>query len=118
MLQGRVHAVIDTVFGEVEDICSRIVHGEFDTGKRRAGALNDIMAVLGRLTDFKQFSNEVVNSKVEEARGFLSKLSIADINHNVGDVQTALKQVMGSLGKDVMTLKVSLKKRASREVVY
>ena len=119
MLENRFKMVFDGVFGEVMEICEQVEKGEFETGKRRSGALNLVMDALERVSNFSHIADADTLERVSKAAGYIKNLSIQDVNNNAA-IQSRIRDVFAPVKQAVTKLQdkyAAGQSRSTRDVV-
>ena len=131
MFKDRFAAMFDTIFLSVYDVCQDILHGEKDpqtglrsgqspieSGRRKEGALEPILAVLDRVKNFSQFASPEVLEAVDNARGLIGAVTHRDLNLNGGKnlTTTAIKAALEPLGNAVKRLWEAKRGQAVRKI--
>jgi hypothetical protein len=99
----QVGNLMNTVFGEVLGLCEQINDGSLESGKRKSGALTEILDLLDRINNFKEFATPDILKNVEKAKGVVQKVSITQLNTE-SSVQESIKLAMNTLGQSLKTL--------------
>ena len=130
MYADRFGTLFEKLFGEVVEICESICHGPvgpdgqrtgksaIETGKRKSGALIEIMDVLDRVKNFQQFASPEVLTMVNNVQDLIHKTDIQALNANKGvnEITAALKSAMQPLGRAVKSLWEARRDQATRSI--
>jgi len=114
LFETRLQSVFDGVFGAIVEICQDIEHGGFETGKRRDGAITNIMDVLTRAKNFAQFADPQTMLAIESAYKVVDGLSIQEINSNMGGIRERLRTTFSGVRSQVEKLREGYKAGSSR----
>lgn len=104
MIMDRFSSIADTVMGEVLALCEEIGEGGLETGKRKSGALNEIITILERVQNFEEFASPEVLKKAEVALKAVSGITITHINTDIGNTRENIRKAFQPLASAVKKL--------------
>ena len=116
MFKNRLQGVYDGVFGAVMEICEDVEKRGFESGKRRQGAVTNILDVLERARNFAQFANPDTMEAINSAFNVMNGLKIQELNSNIGGVQEKLRATFASVRGEVERLRETYEAGSSRSV--
>ena len=114
LFTNRLQNVFDGVFGAIMDICKEIELGKFETGRRRQGAITNIMDVLHRAKSFSQFADAKSLAAIESAYKVVETIQVQDLNSSTGDVRVQLKDAFAGVREQVERLREGYEAGSSR----
>lgn len=96
MLTERFESVANAVLDQTLKLCDEIAGGSFESGKRRGGALQEVMDILERVGNFGEFADEAIREKVHEAKQVVGGMTVQRINSSHA-AQQAMKEAFSPL---------------------
>lgn len=105
LVSQRANSIYEQVFGEVLAACHSVSAGAFESGKRRFGAITELIDMLDRLRNFKDIcSNPEILKHASNASQLLATINdISMINAHEGQnrVTEAIKVAFAPLGESI-----------------
>jgi len=100
-MKDRAQAIMDTVFGELMELCDEIVDGgSLETGRKREGSMRDILSILDRVRNFDVFASPEILQRVQRARDIVSGVTHHQINASTL-LQRSIKEAMSPIRQAV-----------------
>ena len=123
LIEQRARVIYDEAFGSMLDKCEQIVAGSMETGKRKFGAITELIESLNRMKNFSEWANPEVIRRANNALSVLNTITdISEVNGNDGQnrVTRAIVAAMKPLGDSVERMLRDARPgsgRASREIM-
>lgn len=100
-MKDRAQAIMDTVFGELLELCDDIVDGgSMESGRKREGSMRDILNILDRVRNFDVFASPEILERVQRARDVVSGVTHHQVNASTL-VQRSIKEAMSPIRQAV-----------------
>ena len=113
----RAQVIYEAVFGEVLAKCDEIAAGALETGKRKFGAITEVVELVQRLKNFDEFANQEIVQRADHVLETLEGITdIRQINQNEGENRftRAIRTAMRPLGEAVEEMMESVRPGSMR----
>lgn len=104
LIKSRAKVIYEQVFGTLLGKCDEIAAGAMQSGKRKFGAITELVDLLARLKTFHEFATPEVLAKADQALSLISGIgSINEVNANEGQnqVTAAITAAFRPLGDSI-----------------
>lgn len=123
LIKSRARVIYAEVFGSLLSKCDEITSGGMQSGRRKFGALTELVDLLARLKNFHEFATPDVLAKADQAMALINGISsITEVNANEGQnqVTAAITAAFRPLGDSIdRMLRATMPQagRARRQVI-
>ncbi len=115
LMEERLKAVYDNVFGEVLELCQKVQTGAFETGGARSGTLEKILDVLERAHNFGDLADEKTLQQIRAATEYVRSIDHQSLNRDQ-DVRAGLRDAFRPLVESVSKVQSASRTRIAREL--
>ena len=120
LVENRAKLIFEEVFGSVNTKCAEIAAGALESGKRKFGAITELVEVLERLRNFSEFANPEIIQHANATLGLLREVTdISVVNANEGQnvVSAAIKTAVLPLGTAIQAMMAGNQRSRSRRSI-
>jgi len=120
LVEGRAKIIFEEVFGSVNAKCAEIAAGALESGKRKFGAITELVEVLDRLRNFSEFANPEIIRHADATLEVLRQVTdISAVNANEGQnlVSAAIRTAVLPLGTAIQAMLAGNQRNRSRRSI-